>query len=1284
MTPDTFEDFTERVLSAHRFCGPGLRKVMRVERWGRRGDKQDGIDFEGTFSDGATAAWQCKRYDRLTPRNVREAVAACTFQADEYYLVFSGEASDAARSEMRRHVGWQLLDRRGLGRLIDDLPLHKRRDVLDATWGPATRKLLLEMPGEDGFLSLAAFAADRRNPETVLNDLGPRVGRGTEQRQLEAAVDRSADWQPIVLVSGPGGRGKTRLLVEALELFERHTPTVPVVVLSPGLQLSPVVLGELPQVPAVIVIDDAHHDPAALAPLLTYARAVPGTQLVAASRPAGLAALRAQIAAARYSSGQIREIAIGQLAKPEARELVESLTAGLGLPWPLREYFADQAVDSPYVAVVAANLIRRGELTTPLAVDGGLRQQILARYQDLSLDDVERNPARRILAVYAALGSVNDDDAELATEIAMFCGLELAHALRLVTQLKDKGVLATRHGGTRVTPDVLADEILEREAAVGRTDTGFVLDLWRAFGARFATRLVAEIAELDWRFAQQGGPAVFAGIWETVRSELQVAATTELPSMLRSLSGLATTQPRRLIEALEEVRLRVQDLDDGNAKRTRFALAELYGGCATYAPELLETALDALWSLRRNDHRPTNQYPEHPERVVTDHLANIGRLPDSTFPDRIVQRVEAWLTEGDEHQDAVSPLFALKPLLEKDGYRTEQDAPHTLAFKPFVVSPEWARPLRDRIRGILRAEASSDDLRRASAAVDLLRHALRPPQGGFGDTPSTEEVLAWQEDDLATVAVLTEAAASTRHAVIRRLIRHSVTWPADHAKSLLLRRQALTLITALDEREDDLAELMLGRGQTTSMSRAGLPIPTLEELQTADDAEALARSGLSEEEQQARSLTSIEAHLSRKRAERDALVTRVIASLTATSNAASIVRTLDDVARQVRLVDARGGMSSLFLRELADARPELTADLVEALAANEPGPLDRQLAWLLSTWAAQDESALLAWLGGVAGQRMEVRLAVADAVVDSGWASRGGAFTSTFRQGMNDQDPQVRSRFLLGSHALLSDFPVATVDMLLAADISGEVAADVLDRASNYNGSSWGRNLSKEDAGAVLRLVDRAGWDGYVTEQIASGIALSHPVLMLDQLKAVATSGRSLPADVEGIGAAFNQNAVDLVRWLIDEIERDAQAAAVVLRLAMTDGMTESQADCLVAEVSRLTADKLVALATALTAVRTWPVSHPDLARQLLVFSRASGQHAAAAVRVHIAEAMWPASWSFNNGTSPKLARVRSQALHALENESDDELKAEFQKVADDLEAEMSRVARRHEEWQNS
>lgn len=176
---------------------------------------------------------------------------------------------------------------------------------------------------------------------------------------------------------------------------------------------------------------------------------------------------------------------------------MESLTDGLGLPLAAREYFADQAVDSPFIAVIGANLIRRGDLTAPLAVDAGLREQVLARYQELASGDLDGSAERRVLAVYAALAPVNDADDELRTAIARFCGMGPVDLLRLSERLHDRGVLVTRSGGTRVVPDVLADYILEREAVVGQHDTGFTVELWEIFGSTHDERLVMELAELD-------------------------------------------------------------------------------------------------------------------------------------------------------------------------------------------------------------------------------------------------------------------------------------------------------------------------------------------------------------------------------------------------------------------------------------------------------------------------------------------------------------------------------------------------------------------------------------------------------------------------------------------------------------------------------------------------------------------------------------------------------------------------------------------------------------------
>lgn len=675
LTPDDFEDFTERLLSAHRFCAPPLRHIVRVERWGRKGDKQNGIDFEGTWSDGKSAAWQCKRYDRLSAQDVRDAVNACTFEADEYYLTYSGEASSDARAEIALHSKWQLIDQRGLGRLVDDLPLHRRREVLDATWGVQVRKLLLEVPGEDAFISLESFASNRTDTNSLINDCHPLIGREEELRQISAGLNPSEEWPPVVLLTGPGGRGKTRLLIEALRSAEQTNPQTQVLFLAPGRSIDQEALRELPHVPAIIVVDDAHRDPSVIPPLLNFVMRTATSQLVVSSRGSASDHLREQ-----FVVNNLRHVEVGlqPLRLADSRKLVSALSTDISISAPLAEHLARQAVDNPHVAVLAVNLARGGALESgAFALDGNLRDQIMIRYQEALIGDVRNfssETVKRVLATYTALGPIDTNDRTLRKELAEFCNLSLANLLRLEELLEQRDVLLTRSGKMRVTPDLFADQVLERESVIRGVDTGFAREIWSKFGSgSCGVRLVITLSELDWRLRHHGGPSVIYPVWDAVQEELDHADLAGLHIALGRLEPLTYTQSKLLLDTLEKVRDRLKGpvaQNDSPAHSSGLTaqretswlsmalrqpsltvqdvatrLPRLYGQCARHAPETLEAALDALWDLRRRDARAPNSYPDHPERIITDLLANLGSLADPSFPERIVERVRFWLAE---------------------------------------------------------------------------------------------------------------------------------------------------------------------------------------------------------------------------------------------------------------------------------------------------------------------------------------------------------------------------------------------------------------------------------------------------------------------------------------------------------------------------------------------------------------------------------------------------------------------------------------------------------------
>ena len=1213
LSDEAFEDFTERLLNAHKFADGSILRATRVTRWGRRGDKQDGIDFAGDLSDDRTASWQCKRYRKFTPRQAREAVKAVTYPADVHHLVLSCEASQPVRLEIAKHRNWVLLDKRGLGQRLEDLPRHKRRDVLDATWGPQVRKQLVQSPGQDAFVSIQTFAADRTNPDTLLNDLGPLAGRATELAALTAATDRSSTWPSVVLVTGPGGRGKTRLLLEALQHAQERDPQIPVLVLAPGMPLDVAAIADLPGSPALVIIDDAHQEPDALEKVLAYARQTAGTQVVMAARPSALAAVRAQIVD-RLAPDQLCTIDIGELTRRDARELINGLAVGLDLDFGLKEYLAGQAMHSPHVAVLTVGLIRRGELTGALAVAPDLRERVLQRYRDVSTGEVagvNADTVRRVLAVYAALGSVADTDDQVHVLVAEASGLTRPQLARLATALRDRGVLVSRDGHTRVVPDVLGDDALEQEAAAGALDTGFTRELWSTFGRSQGIRLVLSLADLDWRLTHQGGPSVIDLVWQDLSHQLLTADLDNLHAVLRSIGRLASTQPGPFLAVLETLRDRLtptaaihhpsraastpfnaggdepdtEELDAASdtlssipARRTLFGLAPvqpmevlqqlapLYARCAVAEPALLEPVIDALWQLRRDDHRPTNPHHDHPEQVLGDVLADIGDLPDTSFPVRIVARVKQWLETPERDEDAATPLFALRKLLAKQGVQFRQTDPRTVQYGAYSISAAWARPVRDRVRDVLQAPASGDDLRRAGDAVDLLGELLRQAHGLAGDTVTDSQILAWEDDDLATLAVLAAASRTTRSGVVRRRIRHEISWSAEHAHSIPVRHTALTLLTDLDNREgDDLAELVLNEHHGRRANRRGIPVPNIEELRVAVATERARQTVLSTAQRKAERDAQAHESVERRMAAHDTLLVNVTTTLVALGSPEAIVAALNGCSREVVTVAPDRGPSLWTLyRQIGAAMPVLMPELVRGVSALPSGPLDKELHLLLNAWVAHDEQSLLGWLADLTEHRPAVRVAVAQAFANHGWADRGSAFTALFEVGCTDADPDVRDAFWQSSHFLLVADPGRGARRLLDAQATPFACERALQQACAYDGDTWGAGLTADDAAVVLQLIDRAEWQDWTLQHIATGIATNRPLIVLEHFAGHDRLSTLIIGDVDGLAAALEAHGDVLARWLVQRAASPKLSTTnSLVGLVLADGLGPKTAQAL-------------------------------------------------------------------------------------------------------------------------
>lgn len=1304
-----FEDFVERLLKAQPLLGPQVRHVAEVARWGVPGDKQDGIDLLGRYSDDVTAAWQCKHLRTLTPAQVRKAVDELTFDgAAEIYLVYADVAKAAARNEIRKHQSWRLWDRRDLMAMLRALPVQSQRDLLDEFWGGEVRRHFIESPG-DTFVSLETFARARLNQESVLNDLGTLSGRATELEAMREALDRDSDgYRAVVVVVGPGGRGKSRLLTDSLREVHDERPHIAISCLAPGHVFSGSAMAELRVGPSIVVIDDAHQTPGGLGALLALARSRNDVQLVLASRPSGLRDIGEQIIQAGFAPTEHLTVPVGELTRVEAERLVKDLTDDMGLSFALRQYLAGQAEHSPHVAVITTNLIKRGELTASLAVDAGLRQTVLHRYREVLAPDVDGIAgSRKVLATYAAIGPVATDDRDLMRRIADFCEVSIIDLARIIGSLRDHGVLVPHGDLLRVVPDIVADSVLEEQAAYDDYDTGFALDLWTAFGSsEHGHRLVNTLGELDWRLARRNGPRLMDTIWAEINDQVLAYPCSRLYDELGQFDRLSAVQPRSVIGLLEAVRARLDEEDrtnapvpddDGRAWRRLYGLApigradvrskmpKLYSRAAANDPELLETALDAIWAIRNHDPRPPHSNPDHAQRMIEDHLGNLVDLPDPSFPERIVARVERWLAEPDQADGVATPLFALKSLLAKEKVETVQSAPMTISMQAHGINPAAMRTVRDQIRDLLRRQALADDLRRAGEAVDLLEEALRQPHGYFGQSVGTNVILAWEDDDLATIATLTDISTRTATPVLRRLVRNVLAWPAEHAASTRLMHAALTTVATLDDLadlDDDIADDLLGHRVFTLSKVRLCDVPPLEDLEATQVVERKRSAKLTEEERQTQGTESASARVENRRAQQDADDEAIVERLVELGASAMWVK-LDRVARDVAILQPSSHVSLWGLwRQFSAKAPDLLLELVARISDAEPGPLDSELPQLINLALEHQGEEAMSWLQNAVSQgRHAVRMSIAHSFDRTTW-DRTGSLGQVWATGSDDADPSVANAFLGAAGPYLRIAPIDATEALLAKGIGAHAATSAIESAAEYDGSTFGSSLTRDAAEAVLRLVGRAGYRSFCVQTTLAGIASRHPDLVLDQLAGHDDpTGIRVPEDIHDLGAAFDRRAADLADWVMQrsrgaDDDRQRQLGRV-LAAATNDRLTELQGDAFASRVQDLDVDELRTLCAALSYLDTWPLRTPRLTQELA--DRARELECWTDLREGVLKQMHPSSWGGWNGESPELDSALKRSRDAATQSADAELQALYEAAAEHIQATIDDDRRRHE-----
>ena len=758
LAPDTFERFVEALVAA-------LYRDADVNILGGRGHDQKGSDIVARLPGGEVWSFQCKRVERFGIADIEKAIAYHQWDATRKFLVLSKIASPAAIATVAAHAGWTLWDKQVLSRQLRSLPIEAQERLVDIYFRGQRMALLgREEPGP--WLSADEYFAPFKGRSAIFTHDWPLAGRDADLVNLDRAL--ADDEQPVALLLGPGGIGKTRILKEGVERFAGLHGKALVRFLSTAQEADATSLAKLGDRPKLLVIDDAH-DREGLKLLIEFAiNPRNRTKLLIASRP--YAEQRIRIDLAHYTIVDPPTVSLKRLDRTALRALVVGVLVEFGGNPEWADPILAAVSDSPLVAAMAARVVAvDGKIPELARGEAKLRRFILSRFADVVTGDlgtnVEAALLRRVLEVLALIQPFHIDDRRVAELMTMTTtSISADDVPRALKMLVEGGVLYKRGALYRLMPDLLGDFLIE-EACIGAdgTLTDFATAVAAKVEADRLSQVLVNLGRTDWRLAD-GDPtnsSLLEPIWRKLRE-----IDGKFDSRIGAVEAVAYYQPAQALEFVQTQIERENFLNEFGRILERVA----------YSSEHRRDALQLLWDLGKLEQRHRNPPYNHPVSILS-RLVGYGRNKPLSFSEDISEFAFNLLDEPGAWDRAYTPFDVLKPILSGQGTNATAHG-RIISFETFFIDHDVVAGLRARLIDRMIGLLGSNDARAAVHAAKLVKDAVQTPYGTMNATVPDDLRGKYEQEFVVTIDRITNLLAQGTFAppTIIALIRSLEWW----------------------------------------------------------------------------------------------------------------------------------------------------------------------------------------------------------------------------------------------------------------------------------------------------------------------------------------------------------------------------------------------------------------------------------------------------------------------------------------------------------------------------
>lgn len=1120
-----FEQLSDEAFEAFvRDLYRGLNPSWEVTRNGSTGYKQYGVDVFATKGVERVGI-QCKHEKSFGPADIKKVVKEVLPNAGTTAGVIAlsrPTASPDARLELHKHPGWALWDGEDLTTRVRDLPKEKQLGLIDAYF-PRLRESFLGIAAPSPWMPVAEYEPPLAGRLGFDKQFG-LVGRDSELERLAHLV---ADHQPIVLVVGRGGIGKTRLLTE----FARAESAREVRFASKG-PITPEMFDLLPDGAPVVVLDDALSLGATAVSLVAGIRtARPDATIVLSVRPRFEQDLLTTLSIASASASEIR-IEVTDLPIPHAEELSrEALgdTAGSETV----ELLGHLGYDCPLLIVIGAHLIREGHLTPKLLVgNAGLRAEILTHFADVVTRGSNVEERRAVLDAIASVQPAQLDDTESLSALSALSEQPEHLVLRIVDELEDLGVLMRRAQSVRVVPDLLGEAVLER-ALVSR---GGLDTRWSARIAQFVrgdalAHAIRSVSLIDWYRRGNGDSHLGETLWSSLSQSILEMSNSERKNIVRSIEPVAAVYAERAMDL-------AQKIVDNPAPDQKQTLIGIWGGepyitavstnraltglirNASYDPDQLERGMALLLEIGRNDTRPENQNPEHAMRILREIGEYHPKRPVS-FNELYIEIIGHWLHSRERASERPTLLALLKPALSYE-VTTTRFRGMSLEWTRQEINMETVEPLRLQTVELAGEQLRSEP-RTALAAVDVIEEAVRT--SGNDATMTPEMTLIF--DLIGALLADPTVPASVRLSAFRAL-----SWPANY-----------------------------GSGERREQARAA-------RLRLVEDADymitRLLRSGWAlDDEDEVDDPTTSKYHRSLESSERK--IDEVIDSWSMAMTDREVLDHLHQLMRDEQSASGNFLSPDNFLSRLFNSRPGVARAALSTLSLGDDALMTTQRIAMMSLFArndslASDAASTLISLGAVGAQL------VTSAVANPRGEVIGGDRKRIVLELAARDDETITARLLGSARWWQPEDHDLVLDIVMGApvDRDSKLAEEVAELLADGRTVSWSELRGIDRSMLLERFVQTPSLDSYDFARLLNMQIRDDPASVLHLLQSrVDTSVnrdhtyQALPhrwsRPMEFRSSDYFPNALnELVDWLLvgDSWQRSLQGVKLFQQVA--------------------------------------------------------------------------------------------------------------------------------------